>query len=227
MSANEAIRRFADARRSILQPGNQQAGARTIVSPAPQCNHIPHKSIPLLRPLHSRSPGPTSTIFTHTPIRSLPTTANMALGVSAPEDLIGESLKVAGQAFNETLYFLLAALVVGFGACFVGYLLVKTIDRDAAPFIAWSPEWFQPLPLIASGFVGLSLLVQLTNTCIQFWSAHGEIKLANVALTNMVASLGMEGAFLVVFGGLNVLAMVMNGATADETIRARRSVRKE
>lgn len=153
----------------------------------------------------------------------------MGFSVYTPEELVEAGLQVLYASFSETLHFLLGLSVVLMGACTVGWLLVKVLDRDQAPFIAFSPGNVKVLPLLATSFVVFAGAIQIGNTIVQFFTGQGEIPLAHVALTNMVACIGMEIAFLVVFGGFTVLALFFRGVEEEvEVARSRsRGARKE
>lgn len=147
------------------------------------------------------------------------------------DELIEAGFDVLTSSFSETLHFLIAAIIVLAGALFVGNLLIKIVDRDAEPFLAFKFGDLQALPLIATSFVVFAVLVQVLGSVAGFFLAEGDVPLANIALTNMVATIGMEAAFLVVLGGCTVISLAWAGAVTgkvDEAVRSRsRGGRKE
>ncbi|KAK3676385.1 hypothetical protein LTR78_003661 [Recurvomyces mirabilis] len=123
-----------------------------------------------------------------------------------PNQLLTRALTLLTSSFINTLHFLLAATIVLLTSMAVASLIARILEPHQHPSVLfYKPFGIKPVPLIASTLAAIFLAIQVGGTVFMFVQQGGEVSLADLALTNMVVTLGMEGAALVVLGGLAVL----------------------
>ncbi|KAK1825448.1 hypothetical protein LTR12_000249 [Friedmanniomyces endolithicus] len=115
------------------------------------------------------------------------------------EQVLANALAIASTAFIETSYFLLAGLVVLAVGLLVGYILVKSLDRDQDPFVVFRLQSVKPVPLLTSILVAFFLVIQVRGTAWKVFTSEDPVSLSDVALVNAAATVGAEAACLVIF----------------------------
>ncbi|KAK0265630.1 hypothetical protein LTS09_000866 [Friedmanniomyces endolithicus] len=115
------------------------------------------------------------------------------------EQVLANALAIASTAFIETSYFLLAGLVVLAVGLLVGYILVKSLDRDQDPFVVFRLQSVKPVPLLTSILVAFFLVIQVGGTAWKVFTSEDPVSLSDVALVNAAATVGAEAACLVIF----------------------------
>ncbi|KAK0309993.1 hypothetical protein LTR01_004191 [Friedmanniomyces endolithicus] len=130
-----------------------------------------------------------------------PQNATMAIELDpeTTEQVLANALAIASTAFIETSYFLLAGLVVLAVGLLVGYILVKSLDRDQDPFVVFRLQSVKPVPLLTSILIAFFLVIQVGGTAWKVFTSEDPVSLSDVALVNAAATVGAEAACLVIF----------------------------
>ncbi|KAK5109439.1 hypothetical protein LTR62_006998 [Meristemomyces frigidus] len=124
------------------------------------------------------------------------------------QDVLDRGITTATVSFANTLHFLIAAVITLLVGMVVTFIISKSIDARQDPFIVFKSP-VKPVALLASLLASSFLAIQVVGSIWTFLQAKGAISMSRCALTTMAATLGIEAACLVVFGGFSVLAALV------------------
>ncbi|KAK5691555.1 hypothetical protein LTR97_011549 [Elasticomyces elasticus] len=145
------------------------------------------------------------------------------------DQVLTNAWEIASTSFVETSYFLLAGLVVLTIGMLVGYILVKSLDRNQDPFVVFRLDSIKPVPLLTSALVFFFCIVQVVGVTWKVFTSEGPVSLADTSLVTAAATVGAEAACLVIFWLTGVFLAFVGAASEvsdDATVRSRSRANK-